>query len=150
MQTRGKSARRKNRWNCTNGQADEEVPAEMYSDCSTPQVQNWSGFHVSQTSRRLVQVGLGCREEEGWWGNCSARGSSKDGFRGRQLSPVFCIAVKVNYKVIFVVIYFEIQNNQKHVPHFFRMSLVKTPVLFIWRTYISLRAFLYQRWSDVV
>ena len=30
-----------------------------------PQVQNWSGFHVSQTSRRLVQVGLGCREEEG-------------------------------------------------------------------------------------
>ena len=23
------------RWNCTNGQADEDVPAEMYSDCST-------------------------------------------------------------------------------------------------------------------
>ena len=85
------------RWNCTNGQADEDVPAEMYSDCSTPQVQNWSGFHVSQTSRRwLVQVGLGCREEEGWRGNCRARGSSKDGFRGRQLSPVFCIAVGVN------------------------------------------------------
>ena len=61
-----------------------------------PQVQNWSGFHVSQTSRWLVQVGLGCREEEGWRGNYIARGSSKDGFRGRQLSPVFCIAVGVN------------------------------------------------------
>ena len=57
---------------------------------------NWSGFHVSQTSWWLVQVGLGCREEEGWRGNCRARGSSKDGFRGRQLSPVFCIAVGVN------------------------------------------------------
>ena len=34
------------RWNCTNGQADEEVPAELYSDCSTQAI----------TSAELVRI----------------------------------------------------------------------------------------------
>ena len=98
MQTFGKSAHRKKRWNCTNGQADEDVPAEMYSDCST---QATTGAELVRISRfpDLTAVGsswFGLPGGRGLKGNYIARGSSKDGFRGRQLSPAFCVAVEVN------------------------------------------------------
>ena len=98
MQTCGKSAHRKNRWNCTNGQADEDVPAEMYSDCSTQATTSAELVRISRFPD-LAAVGsswVGLPGGRGLEGDCIARGSSKDGFRGRQLSPVFCIAVGVN------------------------------------------------------
>ena len=57
MQTFGKSAHRKNRWNCTNGQADEDVPAEMYSDCSTQ----------ATTSAKIGQDSTFPRPRGGWF-----------------------------------------------------------------------------------
>ena len=39
---------KQNCWNCTNGQADEDVPAELYSDYSTPATKSAKLVRISR------------------------------------------------------------------------------------------------------